>query len=205
MPTGRELPDNTAPWRLDRRRAALLVHDMQKYFLRRFPAGEAPLVDLVRNATRLRDRCARLGIPVCYTMQPGSMTVQERGLLKDFWGPGMTVEPADRDVVEPLRPRPTDWLLPKWRYSAFHRTALLSRMRASGRDQLVVCGVYAHVGILMSVTDAFSYDIQPFLAGDAVADFSEGDHRFALGYAARRCAVVHTTDQLLHALGVDDD
>jgi isochorismate hydrolase len=200
MPTAAELPANTAPWVLDRSRAVLLIHDMQKYFLRHFPAGEEPVIELVRNVTRLRGRCAELNIPVCYTMQPGSMTVQQRGLLADFWGPGMSCEPADREVVEPLRPRAHDWTLPKWRYSAFHRTALLSRMRSSCRDQLIVCGVYAHVGVLMSVCDAFSYDIQPFLAADAVADFTPVDHRMALDYAARRCAVVRPTDDMLSQL-----
>jgi len=33
-----------------------------------------------------------LGVPVAYTMQPGSMTDDEGGLLKDFWGPGMRAD-----------------------------------------------------------------------------------------------------------------
>ena len=69
-------------------------------------------------------------------------------------------------------------------------------MRADGRDQLVICGVYAHVGVLMSAVEAFTHDIQPFLVADAVADFSEEYHRMAVGYAAERCAVVVTAKEV---------
>lgn len=85
----------------------------------------------------------------------------------------------------------------KWRYSAFFRSGLLERMRAHGRDQLIICGVYAHVGVLMTAVDAFTHDLETFLAADAVADFSAADHRLALDYAARCCAVVRTVKELV--------
>lgn len=197
MPTEGDLPPGAVSWAPDPRRAVLLVHDMQRYFLRPFAGGNTPGGPLVGNATLLRERCAAVGVPVAYTAQPGDMGIEQRGLLRDFWGPGMRTSPEDRQVIEELAPAPGDWLLTKWRYSAFARTDLLERMRAAGRDQLIVCGVYAHVGVLMSAVDAFTHDIQAFLAADAVADFSARYHRLALTYAAERCARVATTKQLL--------
>ncbi|WP_441251429.1 isochorismatase family protein [Kitasatospora sp. McL0602] len=201
MPSQGDLPENTARWTVDPKRAVLLIHDMQKYFLQPFAEGESPVTDLVRNVTELRVRAAELGVPVAYTAQPGGMTEAERGLLKDFWGPGMTVSPEHKQVVSPIQPAAGDLVLTKWRYSAFHRTELLDFMRAQGRDQLIVCGVYAHVGVLMTTCDAFTYDIQPFLVGDAVADFSLEYHRSALKYAAERCAMTVTTKTVLTELG----
>lgn len=200
LPSEGELPPNTASWVPDPRRTVLLVHDMQRYFLRPFAHTDSPGIPLVRNAVLLRERCAAAGIPVAYTAQPGGMTAEERGLLHDIWGPGMQTSPEDREVVDELAPGPEDWLLTKWRYSAFFRTDLLERMRVGGRDQLLLCGVYAHVGVLMSAVDAFSHDIQPFLAADAVADFSASYHELALNYAAQRCARVATTKQLMTEL-----
>jgi isochorismate hydrolase len=196
MPTANELPANAATWTVDVDRAVLLVHDMQRYFLRPL-SGTDPGEELLDNAVLLRDSCARLGVPVAYTMQPGGMTPRQRGLLKDFWGPGMRVDPADRQVVDQLAPARADWLFLKWRYSAFYRSGLLERMRERDRDQLIICGVYAHVGVLMTAVDAFGHDIQPFLAADAVADFSRAHHLMALNYAAGRCAVVAETATLL--------
>ncbi|MET9397435.1 isochorismatase family protein [Kitasatospora sp. NPDC002965] len=190
LPTAADLPANTAGWTLDPDRAVLLVHDMQRYFLA--PFGEDG--PLLANAVRLRDWARAHDVPVAYTAQPGGMTPEQRGLLADFWGPGMQAAPADREIVDRLAPGPADWLVTKWRYSAFFNNDLLARLRAAGRDQLVLCGVYAHVGVLMTAVEAFTNDIQTFLVADAVADFTAEDHRMALEYAARRCAVVLTAD-----------
>ncbi|GAA1581581.1 MULTISPECIES: isochorismatase family protein [Streptomyces] len=200
MPSGGELPVNTARWTVDPRRAVLLVHDMQEYFLHPFPAGAQPLTDLKANSAALRGRCAELGVPVAYTAQPGDMTPADRGLLKDFWGPGMTVAPQDRAITAVLAPAEGDAVLTKWRPSAFFRTDLLERMRAQGRDQLLVCGVYAHVGILATANEAFAHDIQTFVVADAVADFDAGHHRMAVEYVATRCGMAVTTRDVLRQL-----
>lgn len=195
LPASADLPENVASWVTDPTRAVLLVHDMQRFFLRPFPPDMVE--QLVDNAAMLRDRCRALGVPVAYTTQPGSMTAQQRGLLHDFWGPGMRVDPADRAVVDRMAPEPEDWVFTKWRYSAFHRSDLRERMRVYDRDQLILCGVYAHVGVLMSAVDAFTHDIQPSVVADAVADFSVDHHRMAIEYAAQRCAVVVTAKEVL--------
>ncbi|GAA1855528.1 isochorismatase family protein [Myceligenerans crystallogenes] len=195
LPEVSDLPVNTADWTAHPGRAVLLIHDMQRYFLDPFPDGvRRPLVD---NVVLLRERAVAQGVPVAYTAQPGSMTPEQRGLLADFWGPGMNRSPAERAVVGELTPSDDDWLLTKWRYSAFFKTDLLDRMRAAGRDQLIICGVYAHVGILATAIESFSHDIETFLVADATADFSEAEHHQALGYAAARCATVRCAKEVL--------
>ncbi|MFI1825655.1 isochorismatase family protein [Streptomyces sp. NPDC020412] len=195
LPTDGDLPSPAVDWSLDPERSVLLVHDMQRYFLRPLPASLSD--PLVSHTAQLRDRCAALGVPVAYTAQPGGMSKAERGLLHDFWGPGMRTTPEDRQIVDALAPTDIDWMFTKRRYSAFFRTDLLKRMRTAGRDQLVLCGVYAHVGVLATALDAFSHDVQPFLVADATADFSQEYHRLALDYAAERCALVTTVKRVL--------
>ncbi len=60
----------------------------------------------------------------------------------------------------------------------------------------MVTGVYAHIGVLMTACDAWMSDVQAFVVADAVADFSEREHKMALEWAAGRCAVVTTTEQV---------
>ncbi|GAB2483120.1 phenazine biosynthesis protein PhzD [Promicromonospora xylanilytica] len=195
LPDAADLPTSAVDWTPRADRAVLLVHDMQRYFLDPLPRTvRRPLVE---NTVLLRERAVAAGVPVAYTAQPGDMTEQERGLLKDFWGPGMRRSPAERAVVDELAPADGDWLLTKWRYSAFFNTDLLARMRAAGRDQLVVCGVYAHVGILATAIESFSHDLETFVVGDATADFSATEHRQALAYVAARCGNVLAAKEVL--------
>src|SRR5262245_46177586 len=136
MPLESDLPANRASWRPDPRRAVLLIHDMQRYFVNFFPP-DRPVTDLASNIGLIRRTAAEAGVPVVYTAQPGAMTRQERGLLYDIWGPGMSADADDRQILDELSPRPTDMVLTKWRYSAFHRSELEQVIRGAGRDQLI--------------------------------------------------------------------
>jgi bifunctional isochorismate lyase / aryl carrier protein len=200
MPEEQDLPVNKVAWTPDANRAVLLIHDMQKYFVNAFSAHESPVVELLANIQRLRAECAKLGIPVVFSAQPGGQTPAERGLLQDFWGSGIDGGPDQKQIVPELAPAPGDILLTKWRYSAFQKTNLSEIIRGYGRDQLIVCGIYAHIGCLLTSCEAFMQDIQCFFAADAVADFSLEKHRMALAYAAERCAVTATTQGLLDGL-----
>ncbi|WP_210583837.1 isochorismatase family protein [Streptomyces sp. GESEQ-35] len=196
LPTAHQLPANRVSWTVDPARAVLLVHDLQHHFLSAFPAGAQPLTGLLDNTARLLKDARRLGVPVVYSAQRGGQTPQQRGLQLDFWGPGVADDPEALAMPGPVAPEPGDTTLTKWKYSAFARTELGALLRESGRDQLVIVGVYAHIGVLMTAADAWSRDIQAFVVADAVADFSREDHEMALRWAAGRCAVVTTTDTL---------
>ncbi|WP_156753729.1 isochorismatase family protein [Actinokineospora pegani] len=201
MPTAAELPASRAPWTVDPARALLLVHDMQNHFLRPFPRDTAPLTDLLANIGALREACAAAGVPVVFSAQPGGQSPDQRGLQWEMWGAGIGPAPADSAIVDALAPGPGDTVMTKWRYNAFHRTDLADLLAASGRDQVVVTGVYAHIGCLVTATEAFCRDVQAFLVADAVADFSREEHDQALDYAAGRCAVVADTATVAGWLG----
>ncbi|MEV0263568.1 isochorismatase family protein [Streptomyces sp. NPDC050617] len=196
MPTAADLPANRVQWTVDPDRAVLLVHDLQNYFLDAFTADASPVTELLAGVERLTKESRERGVPVVYSAQPGGQTPAERGLQQDFWGPGLPDDERLKAVAERVAPQDGDTVLTKWKYSAFVRTDLAERMAAQGRDQLIVVGVYAHIGVLMSACDAWMRDIQAFLVADAVADFSEADHHMALRWAAAKCAVVTTADRI---------
>ncbi|KLN71592.1 MULTISPECIES: isochorismatase family protein [Rhodococcus] len=191
LPSPGEMPEALVDWDIRPRQATLLIHDMQRYFLSPFP--DAMRSEIVGNVRDLHSWAQRVGAATAYTAQPGRMNVTDRGLLRDFWGPGMQTTDADRALVPELELGDDAWPFVKWRYSAFHRSDLLARMRENGRTQLVLCGVYAHVGILATALDAYTHDIEVFLVGDAVADFTAADHRHTLEYTSRCCARVVAT------------
>lgn len=200
LPRADELPKPRAPWTLEPRRAALLIHDMQNYFLRVFTPDAAPIVPAIANIAALAEVARKAGVPVFYTAQEGEQDRRDRGLQADLWGPGMSWAPEHQPIVAALTPQKGDFVLAKHRYSAFQRSNLETLMRARGRDQLIIAGVYAHIGCMLTAADAFMRDIEPFMAADALADFSRAKHDLALSYVADVCGVPLTTAQIIEVL-----
>lgn len=193
LPAEHELAPPRVSWQLAAPRAALLIHDCQNYFIGAFEQPSPMLERVIANINAIRTACDAAGVPVFYSAQPGQQDPRDRGLQRDFWGPGMGSDPAHRDIDARVAPREHHIVLTKWRYSAFQRTPLEEMLRARGRDQLLVTGVFAHIGCLLTAADAFMRDIEPFLIADAVGDFSRERHDAAIEYAGDRCAVVTTT------------
>ncbi|RLQ88558.1 isochorismatase family protein [Notoacmeibacter ruber] len=200
LPVRDDLPKARAPFRLEADRAALLVHDMQRYFLRPYQPDSDPIATASANIQRLISKCRLVGVPVFYTAQTTNQDRRDRGLQAELWGPGMSDPDIHQPIVSDLAPGENEFVLTKHRYSAFQRSNLERAMRARGRDQIVICGVYAHIGCLLTAADAFMRDIEPFFVADALADFSREKHDMALSYVASVCGVPCLADDIEAAL-----
>ena len=194
---------NRVNWRVDPARSALLVHDMQRYFVRAFELErdgqhlpDAQINIAIANIRRLLDAAHAANIPVYYTAQPPRQNPADRRLLTDFWGDGLQDDENAR-ILDELAPTEADTVLTKWRYSAFVRSPLEEQLKDLGRDQLIIGGIYAHIGCLTTALEAFMRDIQPFMVADALADFTTEEHRMACEYASGRCARVLNTAEVL--------
>ena len=194
---------NRVNWRVDPARAALLVHDMQRYFVRAFelerdgqPLPDAQINIAIANIRCLLDAAHAANIPVYYTAPPPHQNPADRRLLTDFWGDGLQ-DDENAQILDELAPTEADTVLTKWRYSAFVRSPLEEQLKDLGRDQLIIGGIYAHIGCLTTALEAFMRDIQPFMVVDALADFTAEEHRMACEYASGRCARVLNTAEVL--------
>lgn len=189
--------ENKVNWHVESSRAVLLVHDMQNYFINFYDQKQQPIPEVLTNIQRIMQWCRDQQIPIYFTAQPGDQDPQERALLTDFWGPGLKADPALTNIHPQVAPQEDDTVLTKWRYSAFVKSDFKQRLQGSGRDQLIVVGVYAHIGCMQTIMEAFMNDIKGFLISDAVADFSLDEHNMALKYVASRGGCVFTTSHLV--------
>lgn len=205
MPDPAALPEPRIAWTIEPHRAALLVHDMQAHFLAAFDAEREPVPALVANVAALAAACRAAGVPVLYSAQPPGQTPEQRGLLQDVWGDGIPAGTGAEAILDAVAPRPGEEVITKWRYSALVRTDLAARLRALGRDQLIVCGIYAHIGVIMTAAHAFMEDIRSVIAADAVADFSAEQHRAALAWAGSCTAGIAATADLIAQIGAGAD
>ncbi|WP_157537243.1 isochorismatase family protein [Nocardioides sp. Root190] len=192
-----DFPASRAGWELSPDRAAVLVHDLQLYFTRPYAPDCAAFLQTVRRTAQILRAARGAGIPVYYTAQRGNQDQQARGLQRDLWGPGMQAVPEHTDIIEAVAPAPGERVLVKHRYSAFAGNELAAELAAQGRDQLVITGVYAHIGIAATAMEAFQREVHPFVVGDAVADFGPEEHALALRQIASCCGVVVGADAVV--------
>lgn len=196
LPHKDELINNKVNWEITASRSALLIHDVQHYFVS-FYGEKNPLIDaMIANIKALKAFCYDNDIPVYYTAQPIKQNKAERGLLNDMWGEGLQ-DPAQQPIVDALKPTEKDIVLTKWRYSAFQKCDFEAQLKSQNRDQLIIVGIYGHIGVMTTAIDAFMRDIQPFVVADAIADFSKEEHMMALNFISKRCGAVTTVNQIL--------
>lgn len=200
LPGDSMLDANKADWRVTPRSAALLVHDMQKFWVDRF---EDPSI-VVQQIARLITACRQHDVPVVYTVGEKVRNRAERGLSLDLWGPGISsvggVTDQDAAVLEELAPQQQDYVVQKAKYSAFYDTDLEKILRTTGRSRLIMTGIFAHHGCLATALDAFMRNIEVFFVIDATADYSRDDHDMALRYVAETSGVLTTVEQVVSQL-----
>jgi bifunctional isochorismate lyase / aryl carrier protein len=191
---------NKVDWPVDAQDAVLLVHDMQQYWLDFFVDAQ-PLID---HVGQLVAAARAVSMPVVYTQGERPRHAAERALGLQMWGQGLahpSVTAQDCAITAALAPMPQDFVINKLRVSAFFGTPLADVLQKIGRRQVIVCGVFAHHGVMMTSADAFMRNYQVQLVADAVADYSEDDHWMALRYVAQTSGCIHLLASTLEALG----
>jgi nicotinamidase-related amidase len=167
--------------RLDPSRTALVVVDVQEAFRRAIPD-----FDRVVSATEtLIGGAEAIGVPILVTEQ------YPRGL-------GKTVpEVAERlpDGVEPLE---------KLCFAASQADGF----DLDGRDQVLVCGVEAHVCVNQTALDLLDRGLEVHVARDAVSSRSEENRTVGLDRMERAGAVITSVEtalfELLGKAGTDE-
>ena len=195
LPSSECLAYNKITWPLSADRAVLLIHDMQNYWIDLYE-DKATIVNPVMRLLKLF-REARL--PVVYCRGERAQTRFERGLGLTVWGDGLNAEHVtehDCAIADAVAPDAESYVIEKSRHSAFFKTPLEELLRKMNRDQVVVCGVFAHHGVMVSTIDGYMRNFQMTLVADALGDYSEDEHRFALKYVAQMCGSISTVEEI---------
>lgn len=187
--------ERTLPF--DWERCALLVVDMQEFFLD--PASPAYMPQAafaLDNAERLTGRFRRLGRPVLFTSRAHEDPAKDGGLMALRWKKVCRAGTPHARVAPSLFPRGGDVFL-KCRYSAFTNPALEARLRVLGVDSLVVAGLKTNLCVESTVRAAFDLGFSCVVAADAVAAGGGEFHMASLKSMARGFAAMRTTRGIL--------
>lgn len=199
LPGDECLAYNKIHWPLGHSRIVLLVHDMQNYWADLY-VNRAPLVD---NVSALVSAFREARLPVFFCRGERAKSRFERGLGLTVWGDGLNaahVTDRDCEIIDALAPRADEYVIHKPRHSAFFDTELEPTLRKMNRDQVVICGVFEHHGVMVSCMDGYMRNFQMTMVADALGDYSEAEHRMALQWVAQMCGSCSTTARVITAV-----
>jgi isochorismate hydrolase len=159
-------------------RAALLVCDMQAYFLD--PASHAYVPSagaILDGIVQLIKLSSTFGIPVIFTQHLNNN--ENAGMMSVWWKDLITAEhPRHRIVTEIDVSLGT--LIQKSQYDAFHETALEKLLRDKRVSQVIICGVMTHLCCETTARSAFTRGFEVFFPVDGTATYNLAFHRASL-------------------------
>jgi gluconolactonase len=199
--------------RLDPRRCALIIQDMQNDVVIEggaFASSGSPQhcreQNAIANIARLAERCRALGVPVIhvhYLVHPGApgMTlnaplfegvIDSNALVRGSWG---------AQPVEGLEPKPGDHVVEKMRMSAWEGTSLETILKAEGRDILIETGAWTNMSIEHTARTGADKGYVMVIPEDGCSTMNADWHRASVDYAMQNVALVTKTDAVITALG----
>lgn len=119
---------------------------------------------------------------------------------------GTAAEPLVRggtwrsEIISELAPRPEDYLIPKYRWSAFHQTYLELALRARGITTIILSGGSTDVGIASTAYAARDLDYNLVIVSDACTSPETDNHQQMMTRIFPRMARVRTTGQVVKML-----
>ena len=207
------LPDHTASWlekirpfnehamQLEPATAALLVIDMQEFFLDpASPSFTCGGLAILPNIRLLIDEFRLAGRPVIYTRHVHHPDHIDSGIM-GWWWKGMCVEGTpESEVHHDIAPLPSEKVVVKHRYSAFYNTDLETVLRVQGIEQLVITGVMSNMCCESTARDAYFRDYRVFFLADATGSITEEMQLATLLNVGFGFAYVTTTGWTIDAL-----
>ena len=189
---------NTHEMTINKDHAALIVVDMQNFFLDpNSPTytcgGKAIMPNLARLIKSFRDS----GWPVIYTCHVHKSDGSDAGIMK-WWWEGMCVEGTPESLVHSaVAPCPGEKIIYKHRYSAFYNTDLETVLRGLKIEDLVISGIMTNMCCESTARDAYYRDYRVFFMADATGSITEEMHLATLLNVAFGFAYVTTTDDII--------
>jgi nicotinamidase-related amidase len=103
-------------------------------------------------------------------------------------------------LVDELKPQPSDYVLVKKRRNAFHATELDFHLRARGIDTIVIGGVATNLGVENTVRDGWDRDYNMVVVPDISVASPAAAHDYCMSSVFPRMARIMTVDEVLAGL-----
>lgn len=195
-------PYNTHPMKPNPAKTALLVTDMQIFFLDpQSPTFTCGGLAILPRLKKLIAVFREKRLPVIYTQHVHHPDHIDSGIM-GWWWEGMCIEGSPESHVHPeIAPNPGEKVIQKHRYSAFYNTDLETVLRVLKVEDLVISGVMTNMCCESSARDAYFRDYRVFFLADGTGSINEEMHLASLMNLALGFAHVTTVQQVIDDLG----
>jgi nicotinamidase/pyrazinamidase len=165
--------------KLNGEKTALLIVDMLNDFVRKDGALVVPhALDLIPNQKKLLEKARQTKVKVIYLADHHLPNDREF----EKWPPHAIAGTPGSDVIQELRPREGEQVIPKRRYSGFFGTDLDLILRESGVESIILAGVLTDICVMYTSADASARNYAVVVVTDATGSTSDENHRFALSH-----------------------
>ncbi len=194
-------PFNEHEMKLSRENAALLVIDMQRFFLDPdSPSFTCGGLAILPNVKRLITAFRGAARPVIFTRHVHHPEGIDAGIM-GWWWQGMCFEGTpESEVHDEISPLANEKVVLKHRYSAFYNTDLDTVLRCVRVQDLVISGLMTNMCCESTARDAYYRDYRVFFPADGTGTINEEMHLASLLNLAFGFAFVTTTDDIIGQL-----
>lgn len=181
--------------------SALLVVDMQKFFLdATSPTFTSGGIAILPTVKRLLEAFRQANRPVIFTRHvhhPGNL---DSGIM-GWWWEGMCLEGSAESEIHPdLKPEPGEKVIFKHRYSSFYNTDLETVLRCLKVEDIVISGIMTNMCCESTARDAYYRDYRVFFLADGTGSICEEMHLASLLNIAFGFAYVMTSNMIITQL-----
>jgi isochorismate hydrolase len=159
-------------------RAALLVLDLQEYFLEEDSHAFVPSAPaILPGIQKVISAVTKSDLPVIATRHLN--TLKDAGMMSKWWRDLIKLETAHSHNITIIN-QPNIKNITKSQYDAFLGTTLEDMLHRQGIDQVVICGVMTHLCCETTARSAFMRGFEVFFTVDGTATYNEELHRASL-------------------------
>ena len=154
--------------------SALLILDMQKYFLEKSSHAYIPsALSIIPKIKSLAHAFNEKNLPIILTRHLNS---KEDAKLMALWWKDIITEKDDLSEIIPELNLPNSIVIKKTQYDGFYQTLLEDILREKGISQLVITGVMSHLCCETTARTAFVRGFTVFFPVDGTATYNEDFH-----------------------------
>jgi len=157
---------------------AVLVVDMLNDFVKGALKCERA-VKIIPNIRKLLEKAHEKKIPCIYVNDAHLPDIDKEF---DVWGPHAVVGTEGAQVVEELKPKISDYIVSKRRYSGFYQTDLELLLRELKIDTLILTGIHTHICVQHTAYDGYLLGYKIIVPEDCVEASTEEEHKQGLNY-----------------------